>query len=133
MKKLSFAKIKTLLYMALSAVPLYYIYGYIGCPFRYFFGFSCGGCGMTRALRAILNLDFALAFEMNPLIYLVPIAAAVYFFRKRIPKKAMNVLTYIGITIAIVVYLLRLFSDNEVVYIDFKTGIIYKIIKSILQ
>ena len=133
MKKLSFAKMKNLIYFAVAAVPLYYIYGYIGCPFRYLFGFSCAGCGMTRATMAILSGDFALAFEMNPMIYLFPVAAVIYFLRKKIPKKAMNVITYAGITIVMIIYLLRLFSDNEVVYIDLKTGIIYKIIKFILQ
>lgn len=133
MKKISFTKIKNLLFMAVGVVVLYHVYSYIGCPFRYLFGFSCAGCGMTRALRAILASDFALALEMNPMIYLSSIVAAVYFLRKKIPKKALDILTYIGIATAVIIYLIRLFSDNEVVYIDFSTGIIYKIIKSILQ
>lgn len=119
--------------MAVGVVVLYQVYSYIGCPFRYLFGFSCAGCGMTRALRAILAGDFALAFEMNPMIYLSPIVAAVYFLRKKITKKTLDILIYIGIATAVIIYLIRLFSDNEVVYIDFSTGIIYKIIKSILQ
>ena len=129
MKKLSFTKVKNLVYIAVAAVPLYYIYSYIGCPFRYLFGFSCAGCGMTRALKALLTGDFALAFEMNPMIYLLPVAAVIYFLRKRIPGKILTILIYVGIATAVIIYLIRLFSHNEVVYIAPETGIIYKIIR----
>ena len=133
MKKLFFVKIKNLILWAILAIFLYHIYSYIGCPFRYLFGFSCAGCGMTRALRAILTGDFPLAFEMNPMIYLLPVVAVIYILRKRIPRKVITALIYIGIATATIIYLIRLFSDNEVVYVAPETGIIYKIIKHILQ
>ena len=133
MKQKILTKIKDNIFLILAAVPLYYIYRYIGCPFRYLFGFSCAGCGMTRALWAIGDGDFALAFEMSPAIYLLPVAAVIYFLRKRIPKKVMNMLCSVGLVIVMTMYFVRLFSDNEVVYIDFKTGLIYKIIQSLLN
>jgi hypothetical protein len=41
-----------------------------GCPFRMLTGFTCPGCGTTRALHQILHGDFAAAFMLNPLLLL---------------------------------------------------------------
>src|SRR5688572_5675450 len=40
------------------------------CPFRLLTGFTCPGCGTTRALHQILHGDFAAAFMLNPLLLL---------------------------------------------------------------
>ena len=40
------------------------------CPFRLLTGFTCPGCGSTRALHQILHGDFAGAFMLNPLLLL---------------------------------------------------------------
>jgi hypothetical protein len=40
------------------------------CPFRLLTGFTCPGCGTTRALHQILHGDFAAAFRLNPLLLL---------------------------------------------------------------
>lgn len=42
-----------------------------GCWFRETFGLYCPGCGGTRMLRAILQLNFYQAFRYNPLIFLL--------------------------------------------------------------
>lgn len=44
----------------------------IGCVFLYFLGIPCPGCGMTRALLALLRLDLAAAFSYHPLIFVMP-------------------------------------------------------------
>ncbi len=41
-----------------------------GCPFRFLTGFTCPGCGTTRALHQILHGDFYTAFTLNPLLLL---------------------------------------------------------------
>jgi Protein of unknown function (DUF2752) len=41
-----------------------------GCPFRLLTGFTCPGCGTTRALHQILHGHFAAAFMLNPLLVL---------------------------------------------------------------
>jgi hypothetical protein len=40
------------------------------CMFRAFTGFHCIGCGLTRALHALVHGDLARAFAMNPLAIL---------------------------------------------------------------
>ena len=40
------------------------------CPFRLLTGFTCPGCGSTRAMHQILHGDFATAFTLNPLLLL---------------------------------------------------------------
>lgn len=40
------------------------------CPFRLLTGFTCPGCGTTRALHHILHGHFADAFMLNPLLLL---------------------------------------------------------------
>jgi hypothetical protein len=37
------------------------------CMFRFFTGFTCPGCGTTRALHQILHGHFLTAFTLNPL------------------------------------------------------------------
>lgn len=37
------------------------------CLFRYFTGFTCPSCGITRALHQVLHGDFLTAFTLNPL------------------------------------------------------------------
>src|SRR5687767_3322787 len=41
-----------------------------GCPFRVLTGFTCPGCGTTRALHQLLHGNLAAAFELNPLLLL---------------------------------------------------------------
>lgn len=46
-----------------------------GCPFRFLTGFTCPGCGTTRALHQILHGHFYAAFALNPLLLLaIPFA-----------------------------------------------------------
>jgi hypothetical protein len=41
------------------------------CIFKAITGYHCVGCGITRALHALVHGDIALAFAMNPLVMLV--------------------------------------------------------------
>lgn len=86
---------------------------------------------MTRALLALLKLDFALAFEMHPLVFLIPVAVIIYLLRKRIPKKVMTALCIFALVLLTAVYVIRLGEEGNVVYADFKSGLIYKFFSSI--
>jgi hypothetical protein len=38
-----------------------------GCPIHEWTGFYCPGCGTTRAIHHLLNLEFTTAFRCNPM------------------------------------------------------------------
>ena len=49
----------------------------IPCPFHAVTGLLCPGCGVTRMCLALLRLDFAAAWQANPvLLLLLPVLAA---------------------------------------------------------
>ena len=101
------------------------------CPFKYFFGICCPGCGMTRATIYFFKLDFARAFYYHPAVFLFPIGIVVFFLRKKIPKKILNILTALLVVILAIIYFYRLFTGSDIVFIDFQSGLIYKIISHI--
>ena len=39
-----------------------------GCPFRFFTGLTCPGCGTTRALHQLVHGHLEAAFFLNPLL-----------------------------------------------------------------
>lgn len=41
------------------------------CPWKTTFNIDCAGCGATRMLIAIFNLDFYQAFRYNPFLFLL--------------------------------------------------------------
>lgn len=64
----------------------------IKCPFKYFTGYDCPGCGSQRALHAALHGHFREAFSYNPLfIIALPYVLIGIFFewfglKHRFPK-----------------------------------------------
>ena len=107
------------------------VYFYIGCPIRFFTGISCPGCGMTRAVLDLCRLDFVSAFEMHPLVILLPLAAAIYFTRRLIPKRILSALCIAALVLLVAVYIIRITHPDAVVYADIKSGFIYKLFNSI--
>ena len=47
----------------------------VGCVFYRFFGVICPGCYMTRAVLALLRLDFEAAFRCHPMVFSLPVIA----------------------------------------------------------
>lgn len=62
----------------------------VTCPIKFATGVSCPGCGMTRAWLALLTGKPALALYYHPLVWLPPIALALYLFRARLPRWAVK-------------------------------------------
>ncbi|HOK37939.1 MAG TPA: DUF2752 domain-containing protein [Bacteroidales bacterium] len=66
----------------LSAIAVYYLIGFalyylakidilIPCIYYSIFNIRCPGCGLTRAFMDLLQLNFAEAWQHNPLIFIV--------------------------------------------------------------
>lgn len=55
----------------------------VGCPFRFFTGVCCPGCGMTRAYLALLSGDVPAAFAYHPLFWAVGPVALIAMFQGR--------------------------------------------------
>lgn len=55
----------------------------IGCVFQHFLHIPCPGCGMTRALRAVLRLDLRGAWGYNPMIFAMPYLIWFIFFEPK--------------------------------------------------
>lgn len=62
------------------------------CIHRFILGFDCPGCGMTRALHALLHLRFSTAFNFNFGVYLlIPVFAIEIFQWLRYSEKLISV------------------------------------------
>lgn len=121
---------KVIFFIAVSGIILLVFYH---CPFLYFFGIPCPGCGMTRALIAASRLDFKEAFYYHPL-FLVVIIAAVYMLLKltgrvSVSKKAENNLLKGICILFIIVYIIRVITGSKVVSTDFSHSVVYRIFK----
>lgn len=63
------------------------------CPFRALTGFTCPGCGSTRALHQLLHGHLSAAFTLNPLflialpfLFAVLIRHTSFIMRGRVPR-----------------------------------------------
>lgn len=119
---------KIIIFIAVSGIILLVFYH---CPFLYFFGIPCPGCGMTRALIAAVRFDFKAAFYYHPLFFVV-IIAAVYMLLKltgrvSVSKKAENNLLKAICILFITVYIIRVLTGSKIVSADFSHSVIYRI------
>lgn len=91
-----------------SIVIILFEYLGITCVFKAYLGVPCPGCGMTRALWALLRLDFREAFLYNPLIFAMPYVFAyiIFDFKGKIHK---YILLAIGIS-AIINWVFNIFG-----------------------
>lgn len=95
---------------------VYYVittYGGIGCPIRWITNFPCPTCGITRAWKATLKLDFAKAFEMHPMYIFITIFAWTVMHSKlkifnRFGKRFRILYTIIGVLLILGTYIYRI-------------------------
>lgn len=91
---------------------------YIPCPFYKLTHFYCPGCGITRALRSLLSLDFYQAFRYYNLIVLLPIFL-IYYGENFLEKKGIKNLN------------LKRFMTNKFWYTILILVIIYGVVRNI--
>ncbi len=104
------AVLYTVAALTVAAVAYLYWRGSIMCPVMYFFSFPCPGCGMTRALKSALCLDFAAAFAYHPLwVAVLPAAAFIAFFALKRKRKALYATILTCIALLVIVWFRFLF------------------------
>ena len=75
------------------------------CPIYNIIGIPCPGCGITRAFKALLQLDFNEVLIHNASIYLYVIASVAFILKFKYCKKII----IMCISLIIVYYLFRMF------------------------
>lgn len=103
----------------------------IGCPIHFVTGINCPGCGMSRALFHVLRLDFAGAFVLHPLWWLLPVLAIFWLLResKRISHKTYQGFLWVFALLFLAVYAFRLLNPaNTLVCASPKEGLILRIL-----
>lgn len=64
---------KLLLLLGYFIVVLLFYFLEIPCFFQFLFHIPCPGCGMTRSLFSLLQLDFTAAFFYHPMVFSLPL------------------------------------------------------------
>ena len=124
---------KELIKLFLALIIIGAFYTIVGCPIKFLTGLSCPGCGMTRAYLSLLKLDFPSAFHFHPL-WLIPILFLInYFYIKKKNILIYKIINYIFISLFILVYIIRIISVSDIVTLDFKEGLIYKLLIKIIK
>ncbi len=84
--KITNLPLKLILIPVLAASTVFLYFSGIGCPFRYFLGIPCPGCGMTRALLALLRGDIVASLKYHFMLFSVPVLCAYFLLDGRIFK-----------------------------------------------
>lgn len=129
----SIKKLFCLRNILLAGVALFVFLNMYECPFEYFFGLSCAGCGMTRAVFAFLRLDIADAFYYHPLFPIVYIFVICFILEvlkiKTFSEKTKTIAGVVCATLFILVYLVRLFSGSDIVTFNFETSALARLLE----
>ncbi len=103
-----------LVYMAVFSI----LFG-TPCPIRLVTGLPCPGCGVTRAAMLLLTGRWQQAWQMNPVIFPIVLAAFYYAMNRYLLGRKAREMKWIIMGIAIMllaVYMLRIgryFPDRE--------------------
>lgn len=99
--------------LAAAAAALFGLAAVFGmeCIWHRLFGIICPGCGMTRAVIALIHGDIAAAFYYHPMVWSLPvifiyIAANGHVFKNRIVNYGILAVIAAGFAVS---YIIRLF------------------------
>lgn len=114
-----------LVWIVCIAAALLYFYK---CPFDYFVGIPCPGCGMTRALFALARLDFAQAFSFHPLVLIPPVFAVCWGLERlcivKFQERFRNSVLWSAAILFFLVYAIRLLSGSHIVHLHIKQSVL---------
>lgn len=108
-------KIKRILNVGLLLI-IYYIINElfhitIPCLFYKIFHLYCPGCGITRLVFSLINLDFYQAFRYNPLLFILVILYICYYLINLLIK--IKLPKYINWILLIIVILFGVLRNTE--------------------
>lgn len=112
----------------------------INCPIRYFTGFSCPGCGMTRACLALvfgpndLGERLRLAAQYHPMAFVVPPLLLYAIWGKRPlfgSEKRELAAMYAVCALMLVTYGVRLALHDPVLSVDWQDGQIARVLHAL--
>ena len=109
-----------------------YFFGMI-CPFRIMFGFSCPGCGMSRAIIALLHLDFMQAIHYHPLVICIPFIIFLFFRITSGMTKGTSKLLMVLVALFLTVYIIRIYIGSDVLTFDFSDGFLYQVFHTMIK
>lgn len=122
--------IKTMIQLVAIILIIFLLYH---CPFSFFLGISCPGCGMTRAFLSLLQFDFAQAFYYHPLFPLVIALVLLYCLYRlhliSLSKKTIAIIEAISLFAFFFTYIIRLLLRSPVVAWDFEQAAIVKLFR----
>ncbi len=110
--------------------------GIQNCLIKLCIGYPCPGCGMTRAALALLHLDFPLAFQMNPFIFLLPFVLVLIIFKEKSWAKKILHAKWIWISltgIVLVAYILRFIYVYPDIPMDYNQNNLLSFIIALFQ
>ncbi len=90
----------------------------IGCIFLSLLKIPCPGCGITRALIAVLSLDFHQAFSYHAMFWSLPILYLYFLFDGKLLKNStINKIIFILITAGFILnWVLKIFRQNNIIF-----------------
>lgn len=99
-------------FILISSIYLIF-FGNVLCPIYTNFSFYCPGCGITRMLRSLINLEFYQAFRYNMLAFLLMISFIIYvvicLWKKKLIKIDKKILYLILLLVVLFTILRNIF------------------------
>ena len=97
------------------------------CVFKILTGYSCPGCGLTRAFISFFKMDFRLAFSYHPLFLLsLPLFYCVFKSLNGNKDVKINIAIFLIVILFIIIYLIRFKTKCNFLSFDFTQGLFYK-------
>lgn len=91
MKKVDKSLIYTIIVFLLINLIYYILFkSFIPCIIHKITGLYCPGCGITRMIISIFELDFYQAFRFNPFLFILLVVTLLYQIIKLITKKLLT-------------------------------------------
>lgn len=126
--------LRAILFLAIAAGVLLFFYH---CPFRYLFGVSCMGCGMTRALMAAVFRDMQTAFFYHPMLpMLLPVGLYIalrVFCRMQVPPRRENAYILLLFAAMTATYIVRLCAGDPVLAPDFDRALLGRVLAAVRE